>query len=338
MSFLLASALVSNFFFGLIFVGGLQQLARKKLPLVVPNHRSSHELPTPTGGGIGIIVCMLMTVFYLYMGSRLSGTITLGLLLPAFIASAMGFMADIHQGSIRMRIAVQLLAGALLVAVGDVNPLHFSTYPWLLAFSPIIVLAFIWFVNLFNFMDGIDGLAGMETVTVAVIAALIIAMIGSPGWEAWVAILLSVAGAALGFLCWNFAPAKIFLGDVGSNFLGAFFIAIVLLTATENILSLWSWIILFAVFWVDATITLIVRILGGNPWHEAHRSHCYQILSRRFRSHARVVLLIGLVNICWLAPLAMLAELKPGLSIYCTLVAIAPLIWFCWRSGAGRLN
>ncbi|MPM14057.1 Undecaprenyl-phosphate alpha-N-acetylglucosaminyl 1-phosphate transferase [bioreactor metagenome] len=147
------------------------------------------------------------------------------------------------------------------------------------------VLAFIggvWMINLYNFMDGIDGLAAGEAVLVASTGAFLTK--GSPVSFA----LFALAASVLGFLIWNWSPAKIFMGDAGSGFLGFAFFSFALSTENTNILPLLTWAVLVSVFAVDATLTLIMRARQRKRLSEAHRDHLYQQFIKAGYLHSAV--------------------------------------------------
>jgi Fuc2NAc and GlcNAc transferase len=125
-------------------------------------------------------------------------------------------------------------------------------------------------------------------------------------------VVAALGAASLGFLAWNWPPAKVFMGDAGSAFLGFAFGSLALVTHALGALVIWSWLILLGVFLVDATVTLVRRLLRGERVYEAHRSHAYQHASRRLGSHRTVSVAVGVLNIAWLAPLALLAALRPN--------------------------
>ncbi|MDO4906092.1 MAG: hypothetical protein Q4A16_11220 [Lautropia sp.] len=256
-----------------------------------------------------------------------------------------------------------------------------DTLPILLAGGVFTVLlaAGIWWVNLFNFMDGIDGIAASQAVFMLGAGVLLRALptgidpaasAGAPVMHALSAqtglplspmvdplsvISLIIACATTGFLVLNWAPARIFMGDAGSLFLGftilaigAFDIATQLIArhgaahdgldhlpaVTGN--SLWVWLILGALFITDATVTLIRRLLSGQNVGDAHRSHAYQRLSRRLGSHARATLVYCLINIAWILPLAWAARHWPESAAPATALAYGPLLVCAWLLGAGR--
>jgi Fuc2NAc and GlcNAc transferase len=187
-------------------------------------------------------------------------------------------------------------------------------------------------INLFNFMDGIDAIASVETITVSIAAAIILLGAGNASFTY---VLLALAAATTGFLIWNWPPAKIFMGDGGSSYIGFALAAVAIATSHGGGINLWSWLILFAVFVVDATVTLVVRMLRRERWHEAHRTHAYQHAARGLGSHLPVSLSTGAINLFWLLPLAWLASKRPDSAWWLAIVAILPLVFAVIRLRAG---
>ena len=164
-------------------------------------------------------------------------------------------------------------------------------------------LLIVWLLNLYNFMDGIDGIAGIEAVTVGAGCAVVAFVVGYPAGA--IACLL-LAAASAGFLAWNFPPARIFMGDAGSGFLGVVFGVLAVDASRQTPELLWSWLILLGAFIVDATVTLLRRLIRGERVYEAHRSHAYQHAARAIGKHRPVTLAIGAINVLWLLPLALM--------------------------------
>ncbi len=197
----------------------------------------------------------------------------------------------------------------------------------------IAVIGVVWMINLFNFMDGIDGIAAMEASTVALSGAVLAGIAGNfdPVLISWV-----FACACAGFLVWNWPPARIFLGDVGSGYLG-YVIAVLALSDTQRRPeALWSWLILCGVFVVDATLTLLVRMLRRARVWEPHRQHAYQWLARGWSSHLAVTGGAFCINLLWLFPLALLATLRPAWATATAICALLPLVFGAFLAGAGR--
>ncbi|NJN52153.1 MAG: glycosyl transferase [Gammaproteobacteria bacterium] len=190
-------------------------------------------------------------------------------------------------------------------------------------------LALVWLLNLYNFMDGIDGLAGAQCVTYGVGVSLLAA---AP--DAGVDFALVLAIAATGFLLWNWSPARIFMGDVGSGYLGLMIGVVALDLAMRGVVPLVGSIILLTPFWFDATYTLCARILSGQSFTAPHRSHAYQKIARR-HGHGWTTTINSMVTIVWLGPLAFSAIRWPGLAPVAMGLGALPFALACvrWRAG-----
>jgi Fuc2NAc and GlcNAc transferase len=183
-------------------------------------------------------------------------------------------------------------------------------------------------------MDGIDGLAASEGIFVAWGGALLATFATATLSVSEAACL--VGAACAGFLFWNWPPAKIFLGDVGSGYLGYVIAVLALAAGRLDPVALYAWVILGGAFWVDATLTLVRRALRREALHRAHCSHAYQALARRWGRHQRVTLTVMGINILWLFPWALFAELHPRWAPLSTLAALSPLAVLATIAGAGR--
>jgi len=200
----------------------------------------------------------------------------------------------------------------------------------------ILTLCGALWINLFNFMDGIDGLAASEAIFLLLGAALV-AFLAEPGvlddprfW--W---MLGVAAACLGFLLLNWPPAKLFMGDVGSTYLGLMTAFFALTTITSLWLSLWQWLILAALFLADSLTTLVRRAIRRERFWEAHKRHAYQSLSRLFGSHRLVTLLYIGIDVVVLLPLAWVAGRYPDWAPAIAVLVFAVLVPAAYRAGAG---
>ena len=161
----------------------------------------------------------------------------------------------------------------------------------------LALLGIVWTLNLFNFMDGIDGIAASEAVFISCSGALLSFIHGQSGQI--LVLGLTFGSAALGFLLWNWPPATIFMGDVGSGYLGYVISVMALVAARDNPAAVLIWLILGGVFFVDATVTLLRRAIRRERLHQAHRCHAYQRLARQWGSHRRVTITVMLLNLGW---------------------------------------
>ena len=305
--------------------------------LDVPNERSSHTVPTPRGGGIAIVVAASAGFAVMAACNLLSPVLFLVLVIGGSAIAAVGFFDDRRHLSARTRLAVHFaVALCALIALGGLPSLRMADDVVLLdgVGYPLGVLGIVWTINLFNFMDGIDGIAASESICVAWGGAVLAVIAG-------VSADVSAAGfifgaACCGFLLWNWAPAKIFMGDVGSGYMGYVIAILAIATARENPIALYLWAMLGGIFFVDATLTLVRRLLRRERVYEAHRSHAYQWLARRWASHRRVTLVVIGVNLFWLLPCALLAQSHPESAVTILLAAFAPLVVAAVAAGAGR--
>jgi Fuc2NAc and GlcNAc transferase len=309
--------------------------ARRLGTIQAPNERSSHTVPTPSGGGIGIVAGGTLAAGALILPAP--WPLGLGLLLALAVA-AIGFTDDRTPLPARVRLTAQLVLAALvLVLVVPLDGLAAATglpLPALLVAAVALVLAVYW-INLFNFMDGIDGIAAAQAIFMCCAAALLMlfadpdAALAAPFW-----LLLAMAAATAGFLVLNWPPAKIFMGDAGSTWLGFMLVLCGLVTIAAGTLALVQWAILAAAFVTDATVTLTRRLLLRERVFEAHRRHAYQVLSRRWSSHRRVTLAFIGVNVAWLLPLSWLS-IQPGWMWPALALAYLPLAAIALLAGAG---
>jgi UDP-N-acetylmuramyl pentapeptide phosphotransferase/UDP-N-acetylglucosamine-1-phosphate transferase len=260
-------------------------LLRRAAVLDRPNERSSHAVPTPRGGGIAVIGAALASWLVLIAAGAASATL-LAVIAGAALLAAISWLDDLRGLSPSVRLGVQCAAVALGLLLALPEGAVFQG--WLAA--PLdraaAALLWVWFVNLYNFMDGIDGIAGSETASIGIGLALF-ALTGIGPAPALAAPAAALAAAAIGFLVWNWAPARIFLGDVGSVPLGYLLGFLLLATAARGHWKLA--LILPLYFLADATITLLRRLILGERVWLPHREHFYQQAVRRGFPHAAVV-------------------------------------------------
>ncbi|MFX4231589.1 MraY family glycosyltransferase [Aliarcobacter butzleri] len=252
----------------------------KKSFVASVNERSSHTVPTPHGGGIAIAITWFIGLFYLYFIGQIENNLFYALLFGAVI-SIVSFFDDIYELSPKLRLIIQaIVAIGGLYFLGGFETLTFGIFD---IQNPIFtnIFAFfmiIWFINLYNFLDGINGYAGSESLFLAVAGFI---LFGGNHF-------LVLAVAVLGFLYWNWNKAKIFMGDVGSTLLGYNIAIFTIYYANQEPTNFWIWIILFGVYWFDATLTLIRRKLNKERLSLAHKKHAYQRLTQAGWSHYKV--------------------------------------------------
>jgi Fuc2NAc and GlcNAc transferase len=299
----------------------------------VPNDRSSHHAPTPRGGGVSIVVTASTALLILYCLGAVPGEVLVAIVGGGLAVAAVGLIDDRQRVSARVRIVVHVAAAVWALGwLGGLAPLRVGDQLIVLGWAGYVlgVLGIVWVLNLFNFMDGIDGIAASEAVFVCFAGGLLAAN------PAVAAVGVTLGCACLGFLRWNWPPARIFMGDVGSGYLGYAVAVLALAAARSNSVALWVWLILGGVFFVDATMTLVRRLARGERVYQAHRSHAYQWIARRWGSHRRVTIAVMLLNILWLLPWALFASLHPHRAAVAALVALVPLVGLAISAGSGR--
>jgi Fuc2NAc and GlcNAc transferase len=325
------------FVVAVIGTGLMRRYALHRNLVDVPNMRSSHASPTPRGGGAAVVLAFFASLWLLACVGLVDYRVLSALLIGGSMIALVGFIDDRWHLRASVRLGVHLAAAIWVVIVlGGIPERALANWGlhgvWIGGMAALLTL--IWATNLFNFMDGIDGIAGSEAVFVSGAGALLNwHQGGAPGMTA---AMLCLAGACLGFLRWNWPPASIFMGDVGSGFLG-FTLAVLGLASTQHdTVPIEVWAILSGVFLVDATVTLLRRIARGDRWFEAHRLHAYQCLASRWQAHSPVTCLVITINMFWLLPLAWIAAIRPACAMLCLAVALAPLALIAFLLGAGR--
>ncbi|CAO3443752.1 Undecaprenyl-phosphate alpha-N-acetylglucosaminyl 1-phosphate transferase (EC 2.7.8.33) [Azospirillum argentinense] len=287
----LTVALVGSFALSWLLTGRVLAYLRRKAILDHPNDRSSHSIPTPRGGGWGVMLTLL-PAWAIIATTADDPQRALPILVGAMALMAVSWMDDRRGLGPAPRFLAQIAA---VVAGLSALPGDGLVFQGLLPFWAdrlVAAVGWLWFVNLFNFMDGIDGLAGGEAASIGGGLALVAALAGLD--PALALYGLAAAGAALGFLMWNWHPAKLFMGDVGSVPLG-FTLGWLLLALAAS--GLWMAALLIpAYFLADATFTLLRRLVEGKKVWQAHREHFYQKATQRGRSHAQVVRLVLALN------------------------------------------
>ncbi|MDD1608787.1 MAG: glycosyltransferase family 4 protein [Methylococcaceae bacterium] len=314
--------------------GLLRRYALAASLLDIPNARSSHSLPTPRGGGVAIVVVFLLGIILLLMSGRLlTSTLWAFLGAGAWIA-VVGFIDDHQHIPARWRLLVHFIGAAWgLFWLGGLPMLALFGIDLTVLGYVLGAFYLVWLLNLYNFMDGIDGLASIEAISVCLGGVLLSVLGSNETGQTYPLILLIMA--VVGFLLWNFPPAKIFMGDAGSGFLGIILGLFSLQAANHTPQFFWSWLILLGVFIVDATWTLVRRFLHGEKVYEAHRSHAYQFASRQYSSHKTVSLVVAAINIGWLLPIALWVGLGGLNGLLGLSIAYLPLLLLAIHFKAG---
>ena len=267
----------------------IKNYAIKKSLVAEVNERSSHSVPTPHGGGIAIAVTWFVGLSYLFYTNDIENSLYYALMVGAILA-VVSYLDDLYELSPKLRLITQSsVAVGGIIALGGLGSLDFGFFSIenQVITNLVAFVAVIWFINLYNFLDGIDGYAGSEAVFLGIAGFILF------GGAHFLVLVVSV----LGFLIWTWHTARIFMGDVGSTLLGYTVAIFTIYYANQDATNLWIWLILFGLFWFDATLTLVRRYRNGEKLSQAHKKHAYQRLNQSGWAHDRVVLFSMGVNV-----------------------------------------
>ncbi len=258
----------------------IKNYAIKKSIIDIPNKRSSHSTPTPHGGGIAIAVTWFIGISYLFFADQIESSLYFALMFGVVI-SVVSYFDDLYKLSVKLRFFTQIIVAVIgLFFLGGFGELSFGFFSIenqiITNFFALFLI--VWYINLYNFLDGIDGYAGSEAIFLGFAGYILFS------GNAFLVLIASVVG----FLFWNWDKAKIFMGDVGSTLLGYNVAIFTIFYANQKPDYFWIWIILFGVYWFDATLTLIRRKFSGEKLSQAHKKHAYQRLNQSGWSHYKV--------------------------------------------------
>ncbi|MFL5482603.1 MAG: MraY family glycosyltransferase [Gemmatimonadaceae bacterium] len=278
--------MAGSFAISILGVGLMLRVSRRAGVLDIPNHRSSHSVPTPRGGGVALVAAVLWGLTTELVSRHVGIQLSDVALIVAIVAlAAVGWLDDTRSMRVGVRLAVHIACGVAITLVVAARGPHAGVLEFLwLAWWVFWTVASI---NIVNFMDGLDGMVSAQGVVYGVFV-FSLASRGSTGSQFGIVL----AAACFGFLLWNWSPAKMFMGDVGSGPLGMFFViagAFALGSAPASLLFL----PLLPLF-LDAFLTVLLRIRRREQLTQAHRSHLYQRLANGGWGHARVTSLYAL--------------------------------------------
>jgi UDP-N-acetylmuramyl pentapeptide phosphotransferase/UDP-N-acetylglucosamine-1-phosphate transferase len=323
-----AALLVSYF-----SVSGLRGLAERHAIFDVPNERSSHSNSVPTGAGLAIFAVTILTVWiYAWLNPLVERLPLFTYTIGAALIAGISWLDDLRARPNSIRFAVHSVAAMLAICAFDYRTLLSLRAEQVPVVLLGVLFAFFWIVgltNAYNFMDGIDGIAGGQAVVAGAAWTLIGSLLGNP--------LLSILGAilamsSLGFLAHNWPPARIFMGDVGSAFLGYSFAVLPVVQAshvTGNKMRFQALIIGPVLMWpfvFDTTFTLLRRLRHGENIFSAHRSHLYQRLVIAGQTHRFVTILY--IHLALVGALLSVGWVTRFVNGPLTTVAIIPLLGF----------
>ena len=276
----------------------IRSVAIQRNIMDIPNIRSSHNQPTPRGGGLAIALTWFIAVSILMLLNKIPDSLFAALFCGIPI-TIIGLLDDIVTISPKFRLIVQVLCSSLAVfflgGIASID-LGFTILHTSFLFSIAAVVGIVWFINLFNFLDGIDGYISVEIIFICLAAFFLLG----------VELPLFLAAATAGFLLWNWQPAKIFMGDVGSTLLGFTIGVFTIYYQNLNQSSIVIWLMLTSLFWFDATLTLFRRLRNHEKLSQAHKKHAYQRIVQSGFSHQKTVVYslainLSIMGLVWLA-------------------------------------
>lgn len=299
------------------------------------NFRSLHKEEVPRGGGIVFAAVFAIASVAACAAGALTTHLTLLLAVGGTAGALFGFIDDILE----VRASIKILAHGCLAAWGVAvlsQTAQFATEVEFNSPTLVVVLAslffvFVWFINLYNFIDGIDGMAITGCLYICIASILILAVTG--GDSKTVFALMLLGACSVGFLIFNLPPARIFMGDAGSIFLGYTIAGLFVFTVISRQMTVWTWLAILSYFIGDTSVTGAYRLMRVRKWYGAHRSHAYQNLARIYKSHALVTYGVNLYNYLWALPLALWSALVPENAPIAAMLALAPTVAWAFRFG-----
>jgi Fuc2NAc and GlcNAc transferase len=326
-------------FFVLCFAltGVARRYALWRHALAIPEFRHHHLEPVPRGGGIALVITMITLNLVMYRYRLIDIDTTRSLSFSGVFLLLACLVHNLKPLSLRVRFLLQILAVTLALTwyTRDLIVIVFDSYLYLSDWwMPVLGLLLLAFINLNNVMNEVDGLVASQAFIMIFAAASLLAISGEVQWTIP---LILLCAPVLGFLAWNWPPARITMGDAGSSFLGLFISLLGLHLAGDTSINLWVWLILMAVFITDVVTTFLVRArFGLSLMPSSHKNHAYQILARRWDSHFYVTGLLCAICWLWLFPLAYLAMEFEGWGLVLLGLSVLPIAAACLYIGAGR--
>jgi len=295
----------------------------------IPNKRSLHSLPTPRGGGISIASVTVLSVVLFYFIGEITQDVLFALAIGGLLIATVGWIDDHKHIPTGWRALLYFLISLWAVLwISNIEEINIGTFIFKINTIGLLllILGLSWLINLYNFMDGTDGLASSQAICTGLMAGFLFIISGEKGLAA---ICFSITAACMGFLIWNWPAAKIFMGDVGSCFIGFTFGVLALVGEKIIVSSLVIWTILLSLFISDATFTLFMRIITKRKWYSAHREHAYQRYVQLGNSHKKLLFIVIILNLLLLWPLALLAYYNNEQSIN-ILILVFLLMFILW--------
>ena len=341
---LIVSYVLIIFILSYFLTGLIRSYSLKHDVMDLPNERSLHHTPIPRGGGLSITLATIGSILILILINWLPLKLGIIILLGCTLVSVVGWLDDHHDMPIFWRVLFYMVAALIVVIpLGGMEFIEIGESRYFLGGigSIFAVLGIFWLTNLYNFMDGADGFASSEAITTGIFAGFLFLINNQ---NALAVICFVIAASCSGFLIWNWAPAKIFMGDVSSCFIGYMFGILAFIGGKTGEVNIYIWMILLAVFIWDATLTLFKRFAKREKWYSAHKSHSYQRLVQLGYSHSKLALALIVINTMILWPAAYIAYRWNELSFFISIISAVfimilwILIQFSYERKLGKVN
>ena len=337
MSSLIFNSLIlpASFLVSIIFLKLHLNVASKYNFFSKENNLKVHNKIVPTSGGVAISFSFFLMVLAFSYQNIIPSSYLLSIFLGAGLMAFIGFLDDLFSLSALLRILAQLFFVIFIIYTFDLYPYYsylVSPLPQIMVF--LYLLFFIWTINTFNFIDGADGLLISNTFLISLVSGVYFYL----AEEIQLAFILWIlAFVSLGFLKFNWAPAKIFMGDSGSLFLGSLFVIFMTTSIVKDQISLWTWLILLSLFLTETTVTLFVRLWRReNVLSGRHELHAYQKLVVKTNDHTSPSKAYLFLQCVWTIPASAASVFFPEFSFYIFLTAILPMIFVFYYFGPGQ--
>ena len=299
-----------------------------------PEDRSCHTKPTPTAGGLAILFSYSIFIYILIVLLGVNANIFLILLISIIPVVFIGLLDDLKDVNIYIRLLVQFSSATLIIYYFQINnATYFEMNQSTILITILSVILSVWLMNLYNFMDGIDGYASTECIFISFVASILTYLNDS---ESLMYVYLAGLGAAnIGFIFRNWYPAKIFMGDTGSISIGCILAFFIFYSASESILSIYTWLILLSIFVADSSYTLLVRVATKRNIFKPHLTHAFHKMTIKENSHLFTVKMMILINLFWVFPMSLLSNIYSDYHVVVAIAAYLPLLFILIKIGAG---
>ena len=339
MNFLISSVLVStiSFFLTFYFVRKYLKIAKKYNLFSDHNNLSVPNKIVPTSAGVAISLSFFLVLILINYLLTLPSSYLLAIYIGAGLMTLLGFLDDLKNLSATLKIFMQILFVALILNIFEYQNIFLDINQHLNRIELIAYSIFlIWIINTFNFIDGADGLLASNCSLLSLVLSFLFYISDNTSLSI---VTLALSFTSLGFLKLNWAPAKIFMGDSGSLFFGSVFVVIMNGSINQEIISIWTWLILLSIFYIETTVTLIVRYFRKeNFFSGRHELHAYQRLVIRTKDHSSPSKAFIAIQCFWTIPASLLSFNYPEYSLYIYLFTILPMIFVFYHFGPRQVR